>query len=79
MLLESFATLESRADAIPVAYREVRLRDAIERIINLYDAWHAAEPGKGYDARAAEWRAKMSSEQASPAEKKESHPDSGSE
>jgi len=28
-------------------------------IVTLYDAWHAAEPGKGYDAKAAEWRAKL--------------------
>ncbi len=26
---------------------------------DLYEAWHAAEPDKGYDAKAAEWRAKL--------------------
>ncbi len=28
-------------------------------LVELYQSWHAAEPGKGYDARAAEWRAKL--------------------
>ena len=27
--------------------------------VRLYEAWDAAEPGQGYDARAAEWRARM--------------------
>ncbi|MCO6435482.1 MAG: serine/threonine protein kinase [Phycisphaerae bacterium] len=37
-----------------------RTTKTINQLIALYDAWHAAEPGKGYDARAAEWRAKLS-------------------
>ncbi len=32
---------------------------SIERLVNLYESWHTAEPGKGYDAKAAEWRAKL--------------------
>ncbi len=59
LLLDAFETLESRASAIPPAYSEVRLREAAERITNLYDAWHTAEPGNGYDAKAAEWRGKL--------------------
>jgi hypothetical protein len=27
-------------------------------MVALYEAWHGAEPDKGYDAKAAEWRAK---------------------
>ncbi len=33
--------------------------EAIQRVVDLYDAWHAAEPGKGYDTKADEWRAKL--------------------
>jgi hypothetical protein len=33
--------------------------ESLQRVIDLYDAWDAAEPGKGYAERAAEWRAKM--------------------
>ncbi len=32
---------------------------SIERLAKFYESWHVAEPGKGYDAKAAEWRAKM--------------------
>jgi serine/threonine protein kinase/tetratricopeptide (TPR) repeat protein len=28
-------------------------------LADLYTAWHAAEPGNGYDVKAAEWRAKL--------------------
>ena len=33
--------------------------EALERIIKFYEAWDAAEPGKGYAEKAAEWRAKL--------------------
>jgi serine/threonine protein kinase/tetratricopeptide (TPR) repeat protein len=36
----------------------------VERIIALYESWHAAEPGVGYDSRAAEWRARLSKEES---------------
>jgi len=32
-------------------------RASTEPLITLYDSWHAAEPGKGYDTKAAEYRA----------------------
>ena len=31
----------------------------VNYLITLYDAWHAAEPGEGYDVKAAEWREKL--------------------
>jgi hypothetical protein len=37
-------------------------RDCILALIHLYTAWHSAEPGKGYDAKAAEWKAKLPKE-----------------
>jgi hypothetical protein len=33
--------------------------DAINLLIDLYTAWHEAEPDAGHDAKAAEWRAKL--------------------
>jgi len=33
--------------------------DAIELLISLYTSWNTAEPGKGYDTKAAEWQAKL--------------------
>ncbi len=32
---------------------------SIERLAKFYESWHTAEPDKGYDAKAAEWRAKL--------------------
>jgi hypothetical protein len=32
--------------------------DALSGLVELYEARHAADPGKGYDAKAAEWRLK---------------------
>jgi tetratricopeptide (TPR) repeat protein len=34
-------------------------RECVQALVDLYTAWHAAEPGKGYDAKAAEWKAKL--------------------
>ncbi len=31
----------------------------VKALIDLYDAWHAADPGAGHDAQAAEWRVKL--------------------
>ena len=36
----------------------------MDTLIQLYDYWHVAEPGKGYDAKAAEWRAKLPTPEA---------------
>jgi non-specific serine/threonine protein kinase/serine/threonine-protein kinase len=34
-------------------------RECKQAIVDLYTAWSSAEPGKGYDAKAAEWKAKF--------------------
>ena len=31
-------------------------------MLDLYDAWHEAEPAQGHDAQAAQWRAKLEEE-----------------
>ncbi len=38
---------------------EDRKTEAIQLVVDLYEAWHAAEPDAGYDDKAAEWRAKL--------------------
>ena len=42
--------------------RRLHWRTVLEQWVALYDAWHAAEPDQGYDAKAAAWRAKMAPE-----------------
>ncbi|HZP65401.1 MAG TPA: tetratricopeptide repeat protein [Rudaea sp.] len=34
-------------------------RDCMREIVVLYTMWHAAAPGRGYDAKAAEWQRKV--------------------
>ena len=35
------------------------MQASIERLAKFYESWHTAEPCKGYDAKAAEWRANL--------------------
>lgn len=37
---------------------------AVDLIIRLHEAWHATDPNKGHDTKAAEWRDKLEQEQA---------------
>ncbi len=62
LLLEGYEGLTTAAEAIPEKIRDQRIRESVQRIIDLYDAWHAADPEKGYDAKAAAWRAKLPEE-----------------
>lgn len=36
----------------------------VQALFDLHTAWHAAKPGKDYDAKAAEWRAKLDAAQS---------------
>jgi tetratricopeptide (TPR) repeat protein len=51
LLVESYAALQKNDTADP------RLRrDALERLVRLYEAWEAAAPGQGKAAHAEQWR-----------------------
>ena len=51
MLADAYASL---LDSLEPGRHALALWPAIERIVDLYDAWHAAEPDTGHDAKAAE-------------------------
>ncbi len=53
-MLEAYDTLQKALGS-----DHKRTIGVIKHIVNLYDAWHDAEPGKGYNANAAEWKAKL--------------------
>lgn len=55
LLLEAAPALENKP-GVPAMHR----KRALEAMVKLYEAHHAAEPDKGYDTKAAEWRAKLS-------------------
>ena len=54
LLIDSAHALQGNSKA-----SEDRTTEAIQRVVDLYEAWNTAEPGVGYDARAAEWRARL--------------------
>ena len=41
-----------------------RTTKAVNYLIRLYESWDAAEPGKGYYVKAAEWRARLPKDEA---------------
>ena len=45
-------------------------RKCTQGIVDLYTAWHAAQPGKGYDTKAAEWKAKLPKDTDPPPQEK---------
>ena len=59
MLLNGFKAIKDNPYA-----RDEQVAETIERLVDLYESWHAAEPGKGYDAKTTEWRAKLPEQSA---------------
>jgi len=65
-LARAFAMAGSYAEAEPLllsaldcfndAARASDRAEAIERLVSLYEAWDVADPGNGFDQKAAEWR-----------------------
>jgi hypothetical protein len=75
LLLAGYEGLKQRETTIQ-QQGKIRLTEALERLVQLYTDWHAAEPDKAYDAKAAEWQTKLNEFKASQAaEKPASTPD----
>ena len=58
LLLAGYEGLKQRETKIP-PQGSTRLPEALERLVQLYTDWHAAEPDQGYDAKVAEWQQKL--------------------
>jgi len=43
--------------------------DCQRGLVKLYNAWNTTEPGKGYDTKAAEWKAKLDAAPSTPNQK----------
>ena len=54
LLIESYEALRDDAGLPPRDRKEM-----LERLVRLYESWDAAEPGKGYAEKAAQWRGKL--------------------
>ena len=63
------------AETILVELANAALEDdkaeAIQRVVDLYEAWHAADPDKGHDVKGEQWRARL------PAKEEEQAADTG--
>jgi hypothetical protein len=59
LITAAYERLSSNVDRINPSWRTQRVREAGERVIRLYEAWHAIEPGAGYADKAAEWRSRL--------------------
>lgn len=58
LLMTGYEGLHQRETTIP-ARSKVYIPEALERLVQLYADWHAAEPDQGYDAKAAEWKGRL--------------------
>jgi eukaryotic-like serine/threonine-protein kinase len=59
LLVESGTWLIQNADRVPPHPRPARLREALERVIVLYESWDAVAPNSGKAEQAAQWRARL--------------------
>jgi serine/threonine protein kinase/Flp pilus assembly protein TadD len=67
LLLDGYQKLKDDPRVPPPNPRRDRKRAALERLVKHYEARDRAEPGKGYDAKAAEWRIELEAWTASQA------------
>ncbi len=59
LVLDGFEGLKNN-EAVPApAPGRDRRREALERVLLLYETWDRIEPGAGYDAKATEWRRQL--------------------
>ena len=71
-----FAGAEATLDEAREAAAQLRgenhsdTRRCAQALVDLYTAWHAAAPGKDYDAKAARWKATLDAAEAAAQEKK---------
>jgi len=68
---EALALECERRNRVRYGDEHAETRDAVGLLVRVYSGWDAAEPGKGYDAKAAEWKARLdalNAEQAKPDE-----------
>ncbi len=58
LLLSSYEGMAHTEDDAST-HCEPCLKEAVERLIRLYELWDAAEPSQGYAAKAADWQAEL--------------------
>jgi serine/threonine protein kinase/Tfp pilus assembly protein PilF len=70
LLLHGYAGLkDNSAVPTPAQAGGDRRREALERIVHLYEVWEKDESGKGFGAKAAAWKGKLDSPPSTPDKK----------
>jgi serine/threonine protein kinase/tetratricopeptide (TPR) repeat protein len=64
LIVDGYSGLKNNPDESKAAQARADQREALERLVRLYDLLEKSQPGKGYDGQAATWRAKLVLEQA---------------
>jgi len=59
LLRKGYADLAANPQAIPAVRAESGPREALQRLVTLFEAWHAAEPDAGHDQEASRFRAEL--------------------
>ncbi len=59
LLLDAYTKMKEDPNVPPPVAGADRRREAIERIVRLYEVWNNTQPGRGYDAKAKQWQAKL--------------------
>ena len=54
-LLAGYRGMRDEKEKIP-PHLKSRLTEALQRLVNLYEAWHAGEPEQGHNAKAKQWQ-----------------------
>ena len=50
LLLDAYNQMKDNAETIPNQYRDERIREALERIVNLYESWGKPDEAAKYRA-----------------------------
>jgi hypothetical protein len=61
--------MKAREKTIPPK-ANIRIPEAVDRVVQLYKDRHATNPDQGYDAKAAEWQTKLDEHNAALATEK---------
>jgi hypothetical protein len=58
LLLSGYTGMQERQASIPPMARD-RITNALQRLVQLYTDWHAAEPDRGYEVKADQWQQEL--------------------
>ena len=64
LLLAGYEGMRQHEEGLTKKQRLILQIEALKKIVNLYETWHKADPDGGFDAKAAEWKRKLTDREA---------------